>query len=141
MTEKKAIDALWPDVSTLDGAHEAATEGAKAAFAVALLTLVFSLYAMYRQPGYNITPRAIVDILLFSALAVGTLRMSRITAGAALALYILERVYQIVTVGPGGLRGVLLMLFISYFLFQGVRGTFGHHRLIKEQSVGGETAL
>lgn len=132
--EKKQGHWLWPDVSTIEGAEAAAGEGTKAALAIVLLAVVPSLYVMYKVPEYSFPIRAMIEAAVFCVIAVGNYHALRTTAVLGLVIFVVEKAYLFATVGPSGVRGVLLFLFITYFLFHGVRGTFGYHRLLKAQS-------
>jgi hypothetical protein len=128
-TNKKKSNFWWPDVSTLDGARDAAKGGAAAAVMVAVVTTGLAIYAAYSSPVWGvITPWSFVDAGLFAAIAFGIWRLSRFAAVAGLALYLIEQASMFMTLGPK--NPVMALLFILFFV-GGVRGTFGYHKLRK----------
>ena len=74
----------------------------------------------------NMRLGAVVDAVIFAALAFAIWRNSRFAAIVGLAIFILERVWMLQNSGrtPGIISLVLLVMFVN-----GIRGTFAYYRL------------
>jgi hypothetical protein len=119
---------FWPEIEGSDSARAASKLGATAAAIVALLTLgtmVFMLFVRHIpvSSGFAVT---VIAIVLFSALAWGIWRESRIAALTALILYVLD--YVVAALSTGWLSGLFVHAAITLFLLSGVRGTFAAHK-------------
>ncbi len=99
------------------------------AFFCAGSTLLFVLLArvgMSLVQGLN--ERALVDAAVFVFFGFGILRMSRIAAVGAMALYIFERIDMLnrLTVAAGPSIPMMIVLLLCFI--NGIRGTFAYQR-------------
>lgn len=139
MSEPKKHNFFWPSVSTLEEAKKAAGYGTGAALIVAIVTAGFATWALVSKStvlGF-IDAWAYVDAVLFSAVAFGIYKESRFAAAAGLALYLLEKAYQIYATGQ--FQGAVLTVFLTIMFISSVRGTFALHRLRKQS--GGQQGV
>ncbi|HTP69110.1 MAG TPA: hypothetical protein VMJ35_09425 [Dongiaceae bacterium] len=119
---------FWPDVSTLEGAKEAARIGMWYAVFVAGVTTLFVLLAIFGVSLMGTKPAALVDALLFVGVAYGLFRNSRFAAVAGLVLFVFEKVYMLVKTGSVLSVGVLGVIITLGFV-NSVRGTFAYAKL------------
>jgi hypothetical protein len=124
--KKAKTNFWWPQISTIEGAKRAAQGGATAALIVALVTLAFTLYAVYQSPILNLSAWSFADVVIFLAIAFGIWRLSRTAAILGLAFYLAEQATQWASSAPK--NPVMTVLFILYFT-HGIRGTFAIHKL------------
>ncbi|UHQ20298.1 hypothetical protein LVB87_03815 [Lysobacter sp. KIS68-7] len=132
MESKEKSNVFWPKIDDLESAINAERLGSWAAFAVAAITVVFTTIVVYAGEEIGgIGPYAYVDAVMFAVIGWRIRRHSRGFAVAGLALWIVEKGYQIAMTDAaksGAIMGILLLLmFIS-----GVRGTFAYHRFKSE---------
>ena len=127
---------FWPDVSTVEGAKEAARYGMWCAVFVAGATTLFVLLAIFGVSLMGVKPTALVDVLLFVGIAYGLSRNSRFAAVAGLALFILEKIYMLVTTRSVLSVGVVGIIIALGFL-NSVRGAFSYWKLTGGESAGG----
>ena len=118
----------WPDVSDLDGAKAAARYGMWCAIFVACVTAFVVLLASFGISILGVKTSALLDALLFAAIAYGLSRYSRFAAVAGFALFVLEKIYMLLHTGNILSVGVLGML-IALGLFNSIRGTFAYYKL------------
>jgi hypothetical protein len=120
---------FWPDVSDLDGAKDAARYGMWCAFLVAGSTALFALLSFFGIRLMGITPAALLDAALFGAIGFGLSRYSRFAAVAGFLLFLLEKIYALVT--TGSILGVgVLGVIILFGLLNGIRGAFAYQKLL-----------
>ncbi len=118
----------WPDVSNLDGAKEAAKYGMWCAVFAAGVTTLFVLLATFGFSIMGIKPNALLDAVLFAAIAFGLSRYSRFAAVAGFALFVIEKIYMLMKTGSFFAVGVLGILIALGFL-NSIRGTFAYQKL------------
>jgi hypothetical protein len=123
---------LWPIIATELDARWAAKQGAGAAVFCAIATAVVAVWSHYstdmaRQSGLNVL--ALLDALLFAAVAIGLYLNSRIAAVAGLVLYALERLSVPV---EANLKAIVMVALLVLCFISGVRGTFSLHRFRRE---------
>ena len=129
MTDTTKQNAFWPSVSTIEDARRAAGYGMWAAIIVAVITAGFATWALVSRStvaGF-VDAWAYLDAVLFSLVAFGIFKEARWAAVAGLALYALEKVYQIQATGQ--FQGAVMTVFLTLFFISGVRGTFALRRL------------
>lgn len=139
MSDTKKQNAFWPNVSTLEGAKAAATHGMTAALIVAALTTVMATWALMSSStvlGF-VDAAAYVDAALFLAIAFGIRKESRFAAIAGLALFLVEKAFQIQSTGK--FDGAILALFLALLFISGIRGTFALRRLRAAHGSTGES--
>lgn len=91
------------------------------------LTLIATLFAM---AGFNILGLGawnLLDVALIFGLAFGIYKKSRVCAVLMLVYYLASKIFEMVETEKA--TGLVVALFFSYFFWQGVRGTFAHHKL------------
>jgi|HubBroStandDraft_3_1064219.scaffolds.fasta_scaffold97065_2 hypothetical protein len=118
----------WPDVSDLDGAKDATRYGMWCALLVAGVTTLFAVLSLFGVRLMGITPAALLDAALFGAIGFGLSRYSRFAAVAGFLLYLLEKIYALVTTGSilgVGALGVVML----FGFFNGIRGAFAYQKL------------
>ena len=119
----------WPDVSDLDGAKDATRYGMWCAYLVAGVTGLLAVLSFFGVRLMGITPSALLDAALFAAIGFGLSKYSRFAAVAGFLLYLAEKIYALVT--TGSILGVgALGVVILFGLFNGIRGTFAHQKLL-----------
>jgi hypothetical protein len=129
--DKPKRNFFWPDVSTLDGAHWAARQAAHAAAFVAVATGIAATLALLgvqfvKMLGIN--GWSLVDAGIFAIVAFYLYKDSRVAAWTGLVLFVVERVFMLMTVPAARTGPVMAIAFILAFV-GGVRGTMSLHRL------------
>ena len=119
----------WPDVSDLDGAKDATRFGMWCAILVAGVTALFVVLSFFGIRLMAITPAALLDAALFAAIAYGLSKYSRFAAAAGFVLFLVEKIYAVVTTGSILGAGVLGVVILFGFL-NGVRGAFAYQKLL-----------
>src|SRR5215469_11225727 len=102
---------FWPDLSDIDGAKDACRLGMWCAIIVAGMTGLFALLALTGTSLMGASPLSLVDAALFAAIAFGIYKYSRFAAVTGFALFLIEKIYQVVQQGPLG-AGVLGIIFL-----------------------------
>src|SRR5258708_28605285 len=130
--KKRRRNGIWPKIVDVAGARFAAKLAMGAAFFCAGSTLLFVLVArvgMSLVQGLN--ERALVDAAVFVLLGFLILRMSRIAAVGAMALYIFERIdmWNRLTVAAGPSIPMMIVLLLCFI--NGIRGTFAYQRYLE----------
>jgi hypothetical protein len=118
----------WPDLSDIDGAKDASRLGMWCAVIVAGITGLFALLALAGTSLMGVRPLSLVDAALFAGIAFGIHKYSRFAAVAGFALFLIEKIYQVIQQGPLG-AGVLGIVFLIGFL-NAMRGTFAYHKFV-----------
>jgi len=124
----------WPDVSDLDGAKDATRYGMWCAILVSAVTTLFVGLSFLGIRLMGISAGALLDAVLFAAIAYGLARFSRFAAVAGFVLFLAEKIYTAVTMGSilgiGALGVVILFGFLN-----GVRGVFAYQKLLAKTAV------
>lgn len=92
----------------------------------AIINLVVSLG---RFGGQDI--RGLVDVFLISGLTFGIYKKSRI---CALAMFVYFVINKVILISEGNMPtnwGIMWVILFGYIFFQGIRGTFVYHKIIK----------
>lgn len=117
---------FWPDVTSHKGVEKAVRTGRWAAIFVAIMAAgALILYFIGKLPSMNIA-MAITSFSVFSGVAFATRIKSRAAALLGFCFYVVEQLYFWSQTGEISL---FVVLAISFMLFQGVRGSFGHARM------------
>jgi hypothetical protein len=128
--DKPKRNFFWPDVSTLEGAHWAARQAAHAAAFVAVATGIAAMLALAGVQfvkSLGINGWSLVDAAIFGVVAFYLYKDSRVAAWTGLVLFVVERVFMLVTVPAARTGPVMAIVFILAFV-GGVRGTQALHR-------------
>jgi hypothetical protein len=122
---------LWPKITNVEEAKQAAQQGAAYAAVVAALTTLVSAYALYvGHAVIGIDGWGLVDASIFAVAAWRLYRYSFPWAIAGLAMMIAEVAFK-VSAGQGpGFLGILIIA----GLLAGVRGTFFIRKELKRQA-------
>jgi hypothetical protein len=126
---KPKVNWLWPKITDLTVAKEAAKGTFYAGLLVAGITLAFVIISMVQQnASIFLSPLAIIDVVAFAAIAIGGKLYVRAAGIAGPVLFALEKIYgftQGMVPGAGGMvfAVVLFLLFIT-----GARGILAVHR-------------
>ncbi len=127
MAGSQNVFKFWGKLDTLEAAVDAAKIGAAGAYMVASVTAALAVASLL---GFSIIPGigavSLIDAVIFAGLGFGIWRNSRVCAVAALALYLVEQ-SMIVSNAPT-VNVVMIAMFVVFFI-NGIRGTFGYHRL------------
>jgi hypothetical protein len=116
---------FWPDVDSLDGAHEAVRLGYWAAFVVAGLGAVFSVIGAI---GAGLGALAgLVDAGMYAAAGVGIWHKWRSAAVVGFLLFMANLV--LVVSRKGGVGVLDVFIFVGFL--NALRGTFAHARLAR----------
>jgi hypothetical protein len=119
----------WPDVSDLDGAKDATRYGMWCAVLVATVTTLFAVLSFLGIRIMGSSPSALLDAVLFAAVAFGLAKYSRFAAFAGFALFLVEKIYTVVLTGSILGIGVLGVVILFGFL-NGIRGAFAYQKLL-----------
>jgi len=120
----------WPKVDTVENATWAVKQAFWGAVICASITGIAALLAVFGVAfvkTLGITSWSFLDAGIFAGIAVGLRRHSRIAAWSALLLYVVERVFSIVTSGKFN-APFMSVVFILAFI-GGIRGANALHRL------------
>jgi hypothetical protein len=133
---------FWPDVSDLDGAHDATRYGMWCAILVSGVTVLFVMLWFLGLKLPLAAPSALLDAMLFAIIAYGLYKHSRIAAVAGFTLFLIERIYAYMMTGSILGVGVLGIIMLFGF-FNGIRGAFAYQKLsaaAASQSVAAATS-
>ena len=126
---KKKVNWFWPTITDLDTALEAAKGTMIAGFLVAGITLAFVIIAMVQQGAATmVTPWAIIDVVLFAAIAIGGKMHLRAAGIAGPVLFALEKIYSFTQGAVPGGGGIVFAALIFVVFITGCRGIFAVHR-------------
>ncbi|MEW6238922.1 MAG: hypothetical protein AB1656_26355 [Candidatus Omnitrophota bacterium] len=92
--------------------------------------MFFTFLGLMFFPALETEALDLIDVFLIFALSWGIFSRSRLCA-LALFVYLFAN-FIIVWIESGRPRGILFVLAFGYCFFQGVRGSFAYHRLLKE---------
>lgn len=128
----------WPDVSNQENALRAIKKSFWVAVFVSftLAALVVPTALRVSFPGFS--PWALIDVGVFSLVAVGIHKKSRVASVAAVLLYLSEAVYDgsgTVLISLTNLIALIFVLASVQTLVHGVRGALAYQRLRKEPDV------
>ena len=125
---KKEGNRLFPQVTDLQSAADAAKQGVWAAGIVAVVTTSIALISLATGTSViGLDGSAVLDGLAFALIAWGIHRKSRAASVGGLALYVLE---QLLAVADGeSIRGSIIIIFFVIAFGNSIRGTFAYHRL------------
>ncbi len=119
---------FWPSIDTEEDAKKAIRMGASGCFVVALVTGVLAVLQMRGIlkliPGLD--GYALIDSAIFSIVGIFILRGSRVAAVAGLLLYVGG---QYVTMRVAGIRFSPMMLILTVYFINGIRGAFEYHEM------------
>lgn len=120
---------FWPNVDDVQGATWASRQGFWAALFCATITTGAVVLAelgveFLRRMGMDAW--ALIDAVIFAAIAFGLWRHSRFAAWAGLLVYAFERIFMWSVQGP--INPVVAAIFVLAFV-GGVRGTHALYRL------------
>ncbi|MEE9399925.1 MAG: PH domain-containing protein [Dehalococcoidales bacterium] len=115
-----------------DEANNAIKSAWIAGIIVGVIILVVSLI-----PNTLFGLEGLIEVFIYFSLSFGVYKKSRACAVIFFIYFVSFKIFQLIALAdwkPG-----LLALVISFFLFQGIRGTFAYHRIIKAETNGGKT--
>lgn len=109
---------------------------------ILIISVILIAYMFYDQTQDKPNPyHAIISLIILFALIYGTSRKIKLSVILLFAYYLYDRVdillFRIINYGPSyfsfkDVVMVIIEIIISYYLFQGIRGTFAYHRLVNE---------
>ncbi len=125
-TEKKG-NRIFPQVTDLQSAEDAAKQGVWAAGIVAVVTTSIALISLATGTSViGLDGFAILDGVLFGLIAWGIHRKSRVASISGLSLYLLE-LLSAVAEGEGVRGGITVIFFVIAF-GNSIRGTFAYYK-------------
>jgi hypothetical protein len=121
-------------IARLEEARRAARVGALGAFAAAFGAALLALFALLGRPVVAPSgPLTFLDAALFALVGIGVVRCSRAGALAGLALLCVESVrlivYSAAASGRPSFIAVALLVALTPFFVQGVRGSFAYRHM------------
>ncbi len=116
-------DWVWLRVDSRRRAQNAIEEGFWAATFVSGITALFLLITVLKDPD-QLTVGEVLGVFVFAVIAFGIRRRSRAAALAAPILFVLGRIYAVVSGAPWYL---LISVLITLAFLNAVRGTLAYH--------------
>jgi hypothetical protein len=121
-------ERYWPAILDEETARKVARQAFWVAVAVAGLTVLFATLAAFGIPMIaGVDAWAFLDAALFSVIAFGIWKMSRLAALAGLVLFVLERYWGFQ--GDVGFGYLLVTIVFTLAFVNGVRATFKYHQV------------
>ena len=120
-------------IKDLEVANTAIKRAWIAGVIVVLITSIIAFISIRGQDvlGLGYDKWIIVDILVFAVLTFGVAKKSRVCAILLLTFFVIGKISLFIQMKePTGIGASLVWIF---FFFQGVRGTFSYHRIIKQE--------
>jgi len=135
MTQQSSNKAhiFWPAMTNTAEAKQVAKQGFWAAIVVAVITAAFTIGTIAMGslvPGMPINAWSFIDVGIFTAIALGIRKLSRIAAILGFVLYLSSQLSLLTAIGPQLARLPIFILLITAFL-NGIRGTFQYHKFRK----------
>ena len=134
--KKRKANWWWPDVTTIESATKATKQGMWAAVCVAVVTAIFATVAAnsgnIKYGADSISPWAFIDSAVFSVVAFGLYKNSRVAAVAGLVVFVFEKLDQITSAGTVG--NIFIAVIIALCFVGAVRGTYALHRIRVESN-------
>ncbi|WP_266170551.1 hypothetical protein [Dyella subtropica] len=126
----------WPTFGNVADAVQASNQGMWAAVFCAVVTAIMATVSIFTAAGIaGIHPSAYLDAVLFAVIAWRIHARSKGFAIAGLCLFVIEKIFQIVT-QPESMRfGIFLGIILLLCFISGVRGNFAYHRFMAEAEV------
>jgi hypothetical protein len=95
------------------------------------ITLAASITLIYKQPElqfslFNVL--SLVDAFIIFSMAYGIYKKSRLCAVLMFEYFLLSKLFIMSTSSQINLGAIIVGSIFLYFLFQGIRGTFAHHK-------------
>jgi len=98
------------------------------------ITLFVTILAIVGVRIFNFSAWTLLDVILVFGLAYGIYRKNRACAVILFIYFILSKIYMIIALGA--VTGLPVAILFAYFFFQGIRGTFAYHKIMKAQTGG-----
>ncbi|MFQ5542066.1 MAG: hypothetical protein ACE5E2_04490, partial [Candidatus Binatia bacterium] len=130
---KKRKHSLWPKITDLESAKDAARQGFWAAIIVAGITAAIGILASegFQLVGFEVDALEVLyTAMLFAFIAWGIQRMSRAAAIAGLTLYVLDRIS---TWSVYGFTNPVLPVIFTLGFINSTRGTFAYHKMMNSK--------
>src|SRR5689334_6278658 len=93
-----------------------------------LITLVFTLLAIFGHSILGFSAWELIDAVLVFGLAFGIYKKSRTCALLMLIYFVIAKILLMTQAGAA--NGILLALVFLYYFAMGVKGTFDYHRIL-----------
>jgi hypothetical protein len=130
MSEKRKSLRL-PAVDDLKSAKKASMYGVWAAVFSAAATVLLFVFLVLASGGKavdtSIAAVALVDALIFSAVAIGIYKESRLAAVAGLLFFVVEKIVQFSMTGETS--GIIVPVILTLCYASAIRGVYALHRL------------
>lgn len=125
---RKIENGLWPSVSTWQGGEKAAKQGVWAAIFIAALSLALSIYSIRVDKilDDDMAAGLLIQGLIFTAVAFGMYKRSRVAAIFGLGWYVL---IQAIEAWDGEKFPDIIAILLALMLVTGTRGIFAVHRI------------
>ena len=124
----------WPEIGNLADAEQASNQGFWAALVCAVVTALFATIAVASGSAViGVGPVAFADAVVFAVIAWRTRARSKSFAVIGLALFVIEKIFQLATQPMSLSFGILVAVALLFAFINGVRGTFAYHRMKEAQ--------
>jgi hypothetical protein len=125
---REPVRWYWPSFGNRADAVQACNAASWAAVFVTGVTALMATVGIFSAtPILGITAWAYLDAVVFAVFAWRIRARSRGFAIAALALFVLEKIFQIAT-QPSAWVGIAMAVILTLLFINGVRGAFAWHR-------------
>lgn len=122
MSKGKNIDPFWPTIKDKETATIVAKNASYFVFFIAFLTAIFSIFQLF-----GASTLGLIDAALFCIIGFGLYKLSRIAAVAGLSIYLLGKVYALITYLAIPQAFWVILILLAYI--NGIRATFAYHKL------------
>ena len=124
----------WPEITILKQRRKQLSKGAASFFIAGITALVATASIYLRKPILGLDAWSLVDATIFAIAGWRTRRLSRTWAVVAFVLFLIEKIYELVSnpVPSGFVMAIVLLL----ALLAAVRGTFAYHRFKRNEAEG-----
>lgn len=126
--QAQGFEWLWPKITDIKSAKDAAKQGVGVAIFVAGVTALFAILSLFGVE--MVTIWALLDAAIFAGIAFAIYKMSRVAAIFGLAFYLWG---QVNAIGSTGKVNIFMLMFITFGFINAIRGTFAYHKLLKSE--------
>lgn len=125
-------------IADMESANKSITEAVKIGLLVSTITGVYKLYVVF---GIGRNPINLVDIIIVFGMSFGLYKKSRVCGSIIFVWFLFNTFYILIIklttidkVNPAGLIfGILVAFYINVAFFQGLRGTFAYHKMLRKE--------
>lgn len=126
------FDYSSAQTNDLHSAEKLISFGFGAAIFSASVTLIFSVASLFGYDLIGLGASGLLDAIIVFSLAYGIYKKSRICAVIVFFYFVLSKIVLLVEFdGKHTGATIFVAILFGFYFFQGIRGTFAYHRLIK----------